>query len=134
MEKGKKKHVGLKCVCIFFSVLAVLGLMVPVFWSFASEEVSVSGSFYAWIGLLAGVCVILAILTLVFGPKHHVLSFFLLLILTLTALVIILMCLYLAIILMAFIDDIYVLLPGIPVVTTMIWIILFWVTYFKCCR
>ena len=39
MEKGKKKHVGLKFVCIFFSVLAVLGLMVPVFWSFASEEV-----------------------------------------------------------------------------------------------
>ena len=132
---GKGKTCGLKYVCLVFSVLAVLGLLVPVLWSFVSEDVSISDwSSLVWIGLLAGVCIVLAILTLFLGPKHHVLSVFLLLILTLVILGIILLCLYLALILWAFIDGIYVLLPVIPVVTSAIWIILFWVMFFKCYR
>ena len=134
MGKGKKKGSGLKFVCLFFSVLAVLGLVSPVFWSWSSEDASISeASYFALIGGLVAVCIILSFLTLVSGPKHHVLSFFLLLILTLIALGIILLCLYLAVIL-ALIDDIYLLILGIPAVLIAIWIILFWAMSFKCYR
>lgn len=134
MGKGKKKGAGLKFVCLLFSVLAVLGLVSPVFWSWSSEDVALSeASYFALIGGLVAVCIILSILTLALGPKHHVLSLFLLLILTLIALGIILLCLYLAVVL-ALIDDIYLLILGIPAVLTMIWIILFWATSFKCYR
>lgn len=129
----EKKHVPvLKYVCFASSILAALGFSCPllVYFSTASDMTKMAPYIIGLAAFLA-VCIVLAILTLYFGPTRRRLSFWLLIILT----AIVLLCVTLPFVhftaLFAALDVKHIWFPLSPLVTVTVWIVLFWFMRFK---